>query len=138
MEEANDRLKKNSKSMPPCFNPEISSNTPIWMREFSSPPDEEPRKKRMSRRLLVDTLKTVGADRIVMGHTVQKQINSALGGRAWRIDVGASKGIVGGTPEVLEVRKEDGKETVSVLTRSGPLTSDDRATTTLRWYRRLF
>ncbi|KAL3780859.1 hypothetical protein HJC23_001592 [Cyclotella cryptica] len=59
---------------------------------------------------------------MVMGHTPQNRINSALGGRAWRIDVGASAGVMGGTPEVLEIIHEggeDGEDLVSVLTVDG-------------------
>ena len=59
---------------------------------------------------------------MVMGHTPQNQINSALGGKAWRIDVGASQGVMGGTPEVLEILHmagEDGEDEVNVLTVDG-------------------
>jgi hypothetical protein len=31
--------------------------------------------------------------RMVMGHTPQSHINAALKGKAWRIDMGASKGV---------------------------------------------
>jgi hypothetical protein len=58
---------------------------------------------------------------MVMGHTPQYKINSALGGRAWRIDVGASQGVMGGTPEVLEIIHggDEGEDVVSVLTVDG-------------------
>ena len=130
---ANDRLKQNVDALPLCFNSDIGSNTPIWMRNYSSPPNQEPRKKESSQKMLEDALGTVGADRLVMGHTVQKQINSALGGRAWRIDVGASKGVEGGTPEVLEVRKQGDDEIVSVLTPTGAKTDRDRQTFSFLW-----
>jgi hypothetical protein len=45
---------------------------------------------------LVDAcLQQIGPDmkRMVMGHTPQTQINAALKGKAWRIDMGASKGV---------------------------------------------
>jgi len=57
-----------------------------------------------------------------MGHTPQRKINSALGGKAWRIDVGASRGVLGGTPEVLEIVHmggENGEDRVKVLTVDG-------------------
>ena len=59
---------------------------------------------------------------MVMGHTPQNKINSALDGKAWRIDVGASKGVMGGTPEVLEIIHEGGEndeDIVNILTENG-------------------
>lgn len=59
---------------------------------------------------------------MVMGHTPQRQINSALNGRAWRIDVGASRGVMGGTPEALEIVHmggENGEDRVNILTVEG-------------------
>ena len=66
-----------------------------------------------------------------MGHTPQRQINLALGGRAWRIDVGASKGVMGGSLEVLEIihmggggggggeKNNEEEDVIHVLTASG-------------------
>ena len=73
---------------------------------------------------LADALKESGADvqRMVMGHTPQMKINSALDGKAWRIDVGASKGVMGGTPEALEIIHMGGKDDediVNILTVDG-------------------
>ena len=73
---------------------------------------------------LADALKESGADvqRMVMGHTPQMKINSALDGKAWRIDVGASKGVMGGTPEALEIIHmggEDDEDIVNILTVDG-------------------
>ncbi len=59
---------------------------------------------------------------MVMGHTPQSKINSALDGKAWRIDVGASKGVMGGTPEVLEIIHRGGdndEDIVNILTADG-------------------
>ena len=49
--------------------------------------------------------KVPGASRMVVGHTVQQPegINSACGGRVWRVDVGMSKGVADAVPEVLEI-----------------------------------
>jgi len=71
-----------------------------------------------------DALRESGPDvrRMVMGHTPQHKINSALDGKAWRIDVGASKGVMGGTPEVLEIIHmggEDDEDIINVLTVEG-------------------
>ena len=72
----------------------------------------------------VAALQEAGPDvrRMVMGHTPQNRINSALGGKAWRIDVGASKGVMGGKPEVLEIIHgggADGEDAIHVLTANG-------------------
>ena len=59
--------------------------------------------------------------RMVMGHTPQNHINAALKGTAWRVDVGASRGVMGGRPEVLEIVHggEGEEDTVTVLTEGG-------------------
>ena len=73
---------------------------------------------------IAEALKECGRDvqRMVMGHTPQQKINAALDGKAWRIDVGASKGVMGGTPEVLEIIHqggENGEDVVNILTVAG-------------------
>ena len=52
-----------------------------------------------------EALKAIGkgAERMVVGHTPQRRINSACGGRVWRIDVGMSAGVMNNMPEVLEI-----------------------------------
>mmetsp|Transcript_10964 Transcript_10964/g.23295 ORF Transcript_10964/g.23295 Transcript_10964/m.23295 type:complete len:558 (-) Transcript_10964:337-2010(-) len=91
---------------------------PIWMRDYSSPHDLPPHDPTGELQAQLDeTLLLLDADRMVMGHTIQQKINGALRGKAWRVDVGASKGCLGGTPEVLEVvGRREGPETVSILT----------------------
>jgi len=58
-----------------------------------------------------------------MGHTIQQQINSVLQEKAWRIDVGASRGCASGHPEVLEIiannNNNENSDTVSILTKGG-------------------
>ena len=119
---AQHRARTASKSMPDCLGGGIGASSPVWMRDYSQPNDAPP-KNRAAKEMIERTLKSVGSDvqRIVMGHTPQHQINSALGGRAWRIDVGASQGVMGGTPEVLEIIHggENGEDTLSVLTVDG-------------------
>lgn len=119
---AQHRARTASKSMPDCLGGGIGASSPVWMRDYSQPNDAPP-KNRSAKDLLDKTLEAVGEDvqRIVMGHTPQYQINSALGGRAWRIDVGASQGVMGGTPEVLEIIHggEDDEDIVNVLTVDG-------------------
>jgi hypothetical protein len=59
---------------------------PIWSRIYSAAPGRE------ECATLVETLGKLGAKRMVMGHTVQRNgINPACDGKAWRIDVGMSK-----------------------------------------------
>lgn len=48
-----------------------------------------------------------GAERMVLGHTVQDEgINGACRNRVFRIDVGLSKGVANGEPEVLEILRD--------------------------------
>ncbi len=71
----------------------------VWARDYSLPEE---------RRCDCDTLQQVlasipGAERMVMGHTIQDSISGACGGRALRIDVGLSRGCGDGDVEVLEI-----------------------------------
>jgi len=66
--------------------------------------------KRVSRgemtKILEATSLEVGREvkRLVIGHTVQPRgANVEFDGRAWRMDVGASRGVKGAAPEVLEI-----------------------------------
>lgn len=59
---------------------------PIWTRIYSAAPGRE------ECATLAETLGKLGAKRMVMGHTVQRNgINPACDDKAWRIDVGMSK-----------------------------------------------
>jgi hypothetical protein len=103
----------------------IGSISPVWMRDYSSPNDQPP--KNPKAQFMIDAaLKELECDRMVMGHTIQRQINCALNGKAWRIDVGMSRGVASGTPEVLEVIVVNGAEVVSVLTCDGKIPGHDR------------
>eukprot|EP00541_Cyclophora_tenuis_P015205 CAMPEP_0116577876 /NCGR_PEP_ID=MMETSP0397-20121206/21386_1 /TAXON_ID=216820 /ORGANISM="Cyclophora tenuis, Strain ECT3854" /LENGTH=169 /DNA_ID=CAMNT_0004107187 /DNA_START=58 /DNA_END=567 /DNA_ORIENTATION=+ len=105
--------------------------SPIMTRDYSNPPNREIRSEGTNlgtdcRRVLT----TLQADRLVIGHTVQDQINSAMDGRVWRIDVGASAAY-GGPTEVLEIRKQQQHnardEIVSILTAdSGDWSAKER------------
>lgn len=76
----------------------------------------------------IDTvLRRLKAKRIVIGHTPQSRINAIMNGKAWRIDVGMSRGMNGTYPEVLEIVKdENGEETVWVVTAEGRLPAEER------------
>jgi hypothetical protein len=84
--------------------------SPYWTRRYG---DAEP-SERVCREL-GETLGKLGADRLVVGHTVQeKGIASGCDGKLWRIDVGLSAYYGHHTTEVLELR--DAK--VDVLKRA--------------------
>jgi len=117
------RAKVASATMPDCLGGGIGAASPVWMRDYSQPNDRAPKNPR-AEEMLVAALQEAGPDvrRMVMGHTPQNRINSALGGKAWRIDVGASKGVMGGKPEVLEIIHgggADGEDAIHVLTANG-------------------
>ncbi len=113
-------------SIPKFFGVGIDVSSPVWMRDYSSPADGPPRNI-MASSMIKKTLQEIGdCDRMVMGHTIQSKINAALDGRAWRVDVGASRGVLAGTPEVLEVCNVNGMEEVSVLTKYGKVPGAER------------
>ena len=79
----------------------VAEDGPVWTRAYSSedaPPDCAD---------LATVLAELGAKRMVVGHTVQRQgVNSACDGKVWRIDVGLSR-YFGGPIQVLEIRGND-------------------------------
>ena len=119
------RAQVGASTMPEVLGGGSSADSPVWMRDYSDPNDKPPRNPK-AQQMIDATLFHLQADRMVMGHTVQREINAALQGKAWRVDVGASRGVMSGTPEVLEVVLQDGKEVVSVLTRRGKVPGDER------------
>eukprot|EP00984_Skeletonema_dohrnii_P001140 scaffold354_cov81-Skeletonema_dohrnii-CCMP3373.AAC.6 len=129
---AQNRAKVASKTMPDCLGGGIGASSPVWMRDYSKPNDAEPSEP-LAKQKIRAALAEAGSDvqRMVMGHTPQYKINSALDSMAWRIDVGASQGVMGGTPEVLEIIHMGGdndEDIVSVLTVDGKrVDGSDRA-----------
>ena len=76
----------------------LASDGPVWSRHYSDGPDAE------DCRLLEEALDGLGARRMVVGHTVQREgISPACGGKVWRIDVGLARHY-GGNPAVLELQ----------------------------------
>ena len=72
-------------------------DSPVWHRGFATDDDPETCEQ------LAEVLARVGAHRMVVGHTVQRDgITSACDGRVWRIDVGLAHHY-GGPTEVLEL-----------------------------------
>ncbi len=83
--------------LPPAL---AGENSPVWHRGFALSDDEE------TCAMLAETLSRVGARRMVIGHTVQRDgIESGCGGRVWRVDVGLARHY-GGPIEVLEIEGE--------------------------------
>jgi hypothetical protein len=75
----------------------LDRDGPVWSRHYSKDTGED------DCRLLAETLERLGASRMVVGHTVQKdRITSGCDGRVWRIDVGLARHY-GGTPSALEI-----------------------------------
>jgi Calcineurin-like phosphoesterase len=79
--------------------PEIvmAPSSPVWTRVYS---DGDPHPQACA--LLDQVLKATGAKRMVVGHTVQRQINGACDKRVFRIDVGLARHY-GGPTQVLEL-----------------------------------
>jgi hypothetical protein len=125
---ANARAKYISKNQPACLGGGIGAASPVWMRDFSSPADGVPKQPQRAQTMINDCLDQVSQElgeevqRMVMGHTPQEKINSALQDKAWRIDVGASKGVMNGKPEVLEIIHcggENDEDVINILTPEG-------------------
>jgi hypothetical protein len=112
-------------SIPPFLGGGIGATAPLWMRDYSSPNDQPP-KNPEAQAMMDACLNELNCDRMVMGHTVQRQINCALNGKAWRVDTGVSRGVIAGTPEVLEVVQQNGTEVVSVMTKTKKIPAKER------------
>lgn len=75
----------------------LADDGPLWTREYSADQDAN------ACSILRSVLKSLGAERMVVGHTVQRSgVTSACEGHVWRIDVGLSH-VFGGPIEVLEI-----------------------------------
>lgn len=75
----------------------MAEDSPVWTRMYS---DGTPSAEAC--RELGEVLAATHTRRLVVGHTVQPQINSACDGRVWRIDVGMSH-FYGGPTQVLAI-----------------------------------
>ncbi|MCL2822654.1 MAG: metallophosphoesterase [Polyangiaceae bacterium] len=85
--------------------PTIMSNddAPTWSRRFSSP-NLNP----TDCQTLSDMLSQIGAQRMVIGHTPQKNgINSECNQRVWRIDVGLASHYGSNPSQVLEIANDN-------------------------------
>lgn len=76
------------------------SKGPLWMRDYSA---DNPTLEACA--MLKETLATLGAKRLVVGHSVQDNgINAACQNQVWRIDVGLSAYYKGKSVQVLEIQ----------------------------------
>ena len=95
-------------------------NSPQWLRDYSRGSVQNGSNEC---RMLADTLKMMNARRMIVGHTPQAQgINSACGGRVWRIDTGMSEAY-GGVPEAIEINRRGG---VRIFTPNGRIQGSSR------------
>jgi hypothetical protein len=84
--------------------PLVAEDGPVWTRVYSLNADADACAR------LRQTLAALGAERMVVGHTVQRDgITSACEEHVWRIDVGLSRAF-GGPIQVLQI--QDGRVTV--------------------------
>lgn len=122
VESAQKRARGATRKMPNALGGGTGEQSPVWMRNYSSPNDAVPKDPR-AQQLIDEALEQIGqgVERMVMGHTPQHRINAALKGKAWRVDVGASRGVMAGKPEVLEIIHggEGEGDVISILTLSG-------------------
>lgn len=73
-----------------------SDDSPVWTRALGGAPED------VDCGALRATLAALGAQRMVVAHTVQRAANGLCDGALWRIDVGLAKGY-GGPIEILEL-----------------------------------
>jgi len=119
---ANSRARIASKALPACLGGKGSEATsPVWMRDYSNATITP-----SAQTMLNEILKELSVSRIVMGHTPQSMINCAGGGKAWRVDIAASRGMGGGTPEVLEIIHGSDNDEIHVLNHSGRVPAKER------------
>ncbi|KAF8723306.1 hypothetical protein HU200_021827 [Digitaria exilis] len=77
----------------------------VWSRLYSQDPAERTRRALMLSSIIAEqTLKSVEAKGMVVGHTPQIHgVNCKCDGKVWCIDVGMSYGVLYSRPEVLEI-----------------------------------
>src|SRR6185369_1601407 len=101
-----DRINREAQSFLAGKLPQLPSmlsgeDAPVWTRVFGSPEVDEATCQTLGR-----VLAQVGAKRLVVGHTVQKDgISSACGERLFRIDVGLSSYYGNNPVQVLQITK---------------------------------
>ena len=95
------------------------ARSPLWMRDLSDPPGAEPLHAACAD--LKQALAALGARRLVVGHTVQPEINEACDGSVVRIDVGLSAAMLGAPPQALEIARDGRVRVLTWLGGAAPL-----------------
>ena len=89
---------------------------PVWMRDYSQPANKEPGNKAAS--MIDDVLRELDVDRLVVGHTNQHGVNSALEGKVWRIDMSGEFWRKPNDKIALQVsHHEDGNEKIAAISK---------------------
>tara|TARA_B110000238_G_C16073873_1_gene416165 strand:+ start:109 stop:561 length:453 start_codon:yes stop_codon:yes gene_type:complete len=86
----------------------VDSKGVLWDRSFG--------KDNVNCSVLNETLKSLNANHIIIGHTPQNVINSKCDEQVWRVDVGLSKSLGDNTFQILQVKRENNKNVFNVLT----------------------
>ena len=79
----------------------MGRDSPVWDRTFSNPHDRSVGYAHCM--ALKKALGRLGVSRLVVGHTPQDAINCACDGAVWRVDTGASRWVMSGACQALEI-----------------------------------
>ena len=120
-------VKEKDGGVPPWLR---GGSAPVWARHYSAPAERD-----CACDALGHALRLAGAARQVVGHTIQAHgITEACEGRVFRVDVGMSKGCIGGAPQALEILGEGDPSaaaaatpTISVIGKGGTRSRPIRA-----------
>lgn len=98
-----------------------SKISPLWLRMYSQ---GDIQSEGYECRQLSKVLKLLGARRMIVGHTVQKEgINSRCNQQIWRADVGMSRAYGGETEALIIVEDKD----ISILTMDSKVNGTERS-----------
>ena len=85
---SDERVQNICQAMPQFLQSFPTSMSPLWIRDYSSPPNKEPTARNVSVSLDSALALLGDVDRLIVGHTIQRGINSAMEEKVWRIDIG--------------------------------------------------
>lgn len=92
---------------PPPFLAMGNADSVMWTRAQSKEKWPSPNERYGACRALSQALESVGASRLVVGHTPQMNgANCACEGQVWRMDVGMSYGVLNHPVQVLEIVRD--------------------------------
>ncbi|KAJ8751205.1 hypothetical protein K2173_016386 [Erythroxylum novogranatense] len=82
----------------------------VWNRLYSRDTTELDYRINQVQSILEETLESLKAKGMVVGHTPQVSgINCKYGCSIWRVDVGMSRGVLNSRPEVLEIKENEAR-----------------------------